>query len=145
METAKTNWLALAASAVAGMVVGFSWYGFLFVKQWMDGNNITMDEANMIIYKNGVEQPNSPTPMIANTISMVFYAWAMNWLLQRAGARTWMDGAKIGGLIGLIIWAFISVGNMFAFRSTSLSLVDGSYMFVTLALMGAVLGGWQKK
>jgi hypothetical protein len=145
MATTKTNWLAVAASVVAGMVVGFSWYGFLFIKQWMAGNGITMDEANMKIFKNGIEQPNSPTPMIINTFSMVFYALAMNWLVKRTAAETWLDGAKVGGLIGLIIWSFTWVGNLFAMRSTELTLVDGSYIFVILTVMGAILGGWQKK
>ncbi len=96
----KTNWLAIVVAVVAGMAIGFLWYGALFNEQWMAGNGFTMEGEKM--FKNGVEIPMSSTPMIFNTIAMVAYALLMNWLLGLAGARTWMDGAKVGAVIGLI-------------------------------------------
>jgi Protein of unknown function (DUF1761) len=141
----KTNWLAVAAAAVAGMFIGFLWYGAFFQNQWMAGNGITMDETANKMFKNGVEQTTSNLPMILNLGAMFFYAIAMDWLLRRANATTWQSGATIGGVIGLIGLVGVFIGNLFAMTPTSLSMVDGSYTLVSFLAMGAILGGWQKK
>ena len=139
----KTNWLAIAAAVVAGMVIGFLWYGALFQEQWMAGNGITQDGEKYL--KNGVEMPMSATPMIFNTIAMILYALVVNWLLGRMGINTLMDGAMAGGVIGLLMAAGEYTGNLFANNPMSLTMVDGSYALVLFALMGAIIGGWQKK
>lgn len=139
----KTNWLAVAVSIVASMGIGFLWYGALFQEQWMAGNGITMEGEKFL--KNGVEMPMTPTPMIFNTIAMVVYSLIINWLLGKTGARSWMDGAMVGGAIGLITILGVVTGNLFAANPLSLSMVDGSYSFVVFTLVGAILGGWQKK
>jgi hypothetical protein len=139
----KTNWLAIAAAVVVSMIIGFLWYGLLFQNQWMAGNGFTMEGEKM--FKDGVEIPMSSTPMIFNTIAMVVYALIMNWLLGRIGANTWMDGAKFGGAIGLLMAVGVYIGNVFAQNPMSLTMVDGSYSLVLFTLIGAILGGWQKK
>ncbi len=139
----KTNWLAIAAAVVVSMIIGFLWYGLLFQNQWMAGNGFTMEGEKM--FKDGVEIPMSSTPMIFNTIAMVVYALIMNWLLGRIGANTWMDGAKFGGAIGLLMAVGVYIGNVFAQNPMSLTMVDGSYSLVLFTIIGAILGGWQKK
>ena len=139
----KTNWIAVVVAIVAGNVIGFLWYGALFNAQWMAGHGITMEGE--IPYKNGAPMDMSPTPMIFNTIAMIVYALLVNWLLGLTNARTWMDGAKVGGTIGLIMAMGITTGNMFAQNPSSLSVVDGSYSLVAFTVFGAILGGWQKK
>jgi hypothetical protein len=139
----KTNWLAIAASAVAGMAIGFLWYGALFNQQWMDGNGITMEGEKM--FKNGAEVPTSFTPMIVNIVVMAVYALIMDWLFKKMNVGTWQTGATIGAAIGLIMLLGVLVGNMFAVNPMSLTLVDGSYSFVLFVLIGAIVGGWRKK
>lgn len=139
----KTNWLAIVASAVAGMAIGFLWYGVLFNKLWMEGNGFTMEGDKM--FKNGVEIPMSATPMIVNTVAMVVYALVMNWLLGKMNVSTWQTGATVGAAIGLLMVMGILTGNMFAQNPMSLTLVDGTYSFLLFALIGAIVGGWQKK
>lgn len=145
MDFSRTNWLAVVACVVAGVAVGFCWYGVLFNQQWMDGNGITMDETQTKIFKDGVEQQASMTPMALNAVAILVYALLMNWLLGRAGAQTWQSGATVGGVVGIIMCLGVFVGNMFAFVPTSLSMVDGSYVLVMFTVLGAILGGWQKK
>ncbi len=89
--------------------------------------------------------PSSPAPMIFNMASMVVYALLMNWLLAKTGATNWLDGAKTGALIGLILLLNVITGNMFAMNPFSLSMVDGSYSFLMFVLFGAIIGGWQKR
>ena len=139
----KTNWIAVVVSVVATMFIGFLWYGFLFQQQWATGNGITMEGDKYL--KNGVEMPMSAMPMIFNTFAMLVYALIVNWLLQRLAVNTWMEGAKVGAAIGLIMTLNVITGNLFANNPSSLSMVDGSYSFVVFAILGAILGGWQKR
>lgn len=139
----KTNWLAILVSVVVTMLLGFLWYGVLFQNQWMAGNGITMEGEKM--FKNGAEIPMSSTPMIVNTIAMVVYALVMNWLLGKMNVSTWMSGATVGAGIGVIMFVGILVGNMFANNPMSLTWVDGSYSFLLYTIIGAIVGGWQKK
>lgn len=139
----KTNWLAIAAAAVASMFIGFLWYGFLFNAQWMAGNGFTMEGEKM--FKNGAEVPMSATPMIVNTIVMFVYALVLNWLFGKMNVSTWQTGATIGGAIGVLMALGVMVGNMFAMNPMSLTMVDGSYSLVVFAVIGAIVGGWQKK
>ena len=139
----KTNWIAVIVAVVAGMAIGFLWYGFLFTSPWMAGNGITMEGEKM--FKNGTEVPMSNMPMIINLVAMFAQALLINWILGLTRANTWMEGAKVGGAIGLITIIGVFVGNLFAQNPSSLSMVDGSYSLLTFTLFGVILGGWQKK
>lgn len=144
MET-KTNWLAIIACAIGGMLLGFLFYGMLFQSQWMDGNGITQDLTTMKMMKNGAEMSESPTPMIVNTIAMLVYALIINWLLNKTGSHTLASGAQVGASVGLISLIGIFVGHMFSQAPMNLSMIDGSYTFLLFTMMGAILGAWQKK
>ncbi|MCB0648373.1 MAG: DUF1761 domain-containing protein [Saprospiraceae bacterium] len=139
----NTNWLAIAAAVVAGMAIGFLWYGALFQNQWMAGNGISMNGD--ITLKDGVEQPMSSMPMIANTLAMVIYAIFMDWLIFKTNDTTWAKGATLGLILGLVMLVGVYVGNLFAMAPMSLSMVDGSYSLVLFTAMGAIIGGWRKK
>jgi hypothetical protein len=138
----KTNWIAIIASMVVGMAIGFLWYGMLFNQQWMDGNGITMEGEKM--FKNGVERPASMMPMVLNALAMIVYGILINWLVNKTSSFTWASGATLGAVIGLITLIGIYIGNLFAGNPLSLTMVDGSYSFVIFTLIGAVVGGWRK-
>ena len=138
-----THWPAVLVCVAAGMALGFLWYGALFQQQWMAGNGFTMEGEKM--FKNGVEVPMTMTPMLINTIVMLVYALLINWLLGLTKAASAADGIKVGAIIGAIMALGVYVGNLFAANPASLSFVDGSYSFVLYVVMGAILGGWQKR
>jgi Protein of unknown function (DUF1761) len=147
MDFSRTNWLAIVAALVAGMGIGFLWYGALFVDTWMAGNGITSSGEGdaMKMFKNGTEMPMSSLPMIINTVAMFIYALIMNWLVQKTNATSWGAGALLGAVVGFSHLLNVYVGNRFAGNATSLSMVDGSYSLVLFTVMGAIIGGWQKK
>lgn len=147
LDFSRINWLAVLASAVAGMAVGFLWYGALFVEPWMAGNGITVtgEGAAMKMFKNGAEIPSSSLPMIINSVTMIVYPLLLAWLLQKTSIRTWSGGATVGLIVGLTHLFMVYTSNRFAQNPTSLSMVDGSYAVVLFAIMGAIMGGWQKK
>lgn len=139
----KTNWMAIIVAAVAGMALGFLWYGLLFQEQWMAGNGITLEGEKM--FKNGAEIPMSSTPMLVNTLAMLLYAVVMNWLMGRMGVGSYGEGATAGAAIGLVMTVGVWTGNLFANNPGNLTLVDGSYSFILFTVIGAIVGGWQKK
>lgn len=142
MET-KTNWIALVVSAVIGMAMGWLWYGMLFHELWMSGNGMTMDGEKMM--KNGAEMPMSSLPMIVNAISLLVYAYCINWLVNKTSSFDLKSGAMLGAVIGVIHLFGIYTGNRFAGNPTSLSMVDGLYTFLLFTMMGALIGAWRPK
>ena len=143
----KTNWLAIVAAAVAGMVLGFLWYGQIFIDTWMAGNGITMtgEGESAQMFKNGKAMEMSNLPMIINTVALLFYALVMDWLVQKTNFKSWAGGAKLGSVIGFVGLMLTYVGNRFAGNPTSLSMIDGLYTLVLFAIIGAIIGGWRKE
>lgn len=140
----NTNWLAIVASVVFAMALGFLWYGVLFLDSWMAGNGL-VENGDTSMLKYGVEVAVSSTPMIINTFAMVAYALFMNWLITKTGDTTWLKGAKLGAALGLISYTGIALTNLFAANDYSLTRVDGGYTFLLFTVMGAIIGGWRKQ
>ncbi|HMR89315.1 MAG TPA: DUF1761 domain-containing protein [Saprospiraceae bacterium] len=141
----KTNWLAILASVVVSMVIGFLWYGALFQQQWMAGNGITVNEDETAMFKDGVALDMSMTPMIVNILFMVVYAFIMNWLINKTNSYGWQSGMMVGLAVGVTHTLNVIVGNLFASNPSSLSMVDGSYSLVLFTVMGTVIGAMQKQ
>ncbi len=141
----KTNWLAIVASVVVSMVIGFLWYGALFQQQWMAGNGITVSEDETAMFKDGVALDMSMTPMIVNIFFMVVYALIMNWLINKTNSYGWQSGMMVGLAVGVTHTLNVIVGNLFASNPSSLSMVDGSYSLVLFTVMGTVIGAMQKR
>jgi len=141
----KTNWLAIVASVVVSMVIGFLWYGALFQQQWMAGNGITVSEDETAMFKDGVALDMSMTPMIVNIFFMVVYALIMNWLINKTNSYGWQSGMMVGLALGVTHTLNVIVGNLFASNPSSLSMVDGSYSLVLFTVMGTIIGAMQKR
>lgn len=138
----KINWIAVVAATVAGSVIGFLWYGLFFMDQWASANNLVIEGDKII--KNGVEVPPNNLSMVFNTLSMVVYALFLTWLINKTGDKSWVKGATLGFIIGVINWIGIYINNSFAMADGSLSLVDGSYSLVLWTVMAAIIGGLRK-
>ncbi len=138
----KTNWLALIVSALAGMGLGMLWYRMLFSSQWMAGNGITMEGEKAM--KNGMEIDMS-LAMIVNAVSLLVYAYIMNWLVNKTSSFDLKSGATLGAMIGVIHLFGIYTGNRYKGNPTSLSMVDGWYTFILFTVMGAIIGAWRAK
>lgn len=147
--SSKINWLAILVSAIAGMFIGFLWYGLFFVDQWAAGVGLTgpgMADGMGAIFKHGDPVTLDPViPMIINTVSMFIYAFIMNWLITQTNRTSLAGGATLGAVIGLIAMLTTYVSNRFAMNPTILSMIDGSYYIVLFAVIGAIMGGWRKK
>ena len=145
MNFKNVNWLAIIAAVIASMAVGFLWYGYLFLDQWMVENGISMGASGETMIKDGIEIAPSSKPMIVNTVTMFIYALFMRWLLEKANSLTLVGGFKMGLAIGLILYMGLAVNNMFALTSYTLTQIDGSYAIVLWTVIGTIIGAWQKK
>ncbi|SEQ39371.1 DUF1761 domain-containing protein [Neolewinella agarilytica] len=145
----KTNWLAIIVAAIAGMFIGFLWYGLFFQAQWAEAVGMTgpgLTEPGAEVFKHGKSITLDPVlPMIINAVSMVIYALILNWLVVQTNRFSFAGGAVLGALIGLVAMLTSYVSNRFAADPTILSVIDGSYYVVLFAVIGGIVGGWRKK
>lgn len=137
------NWLAILVCLVAGMGIGFLWYGLLFLDPWQVAHNLTLE--NEIYYKNGNPVEVSNTPMIFNAITMVIYAIIISWLVVKTNMWGFVKGATVGLLVGAVSCINMFTTNLFAFNPIEATLYDGLYIIVLLAIMGGIIGAWRKK
>ncbi len=145
MQNKSTNWLAIAAAALATFMLGWLWYGVLFSDVWMAGNGMTMGADEHSIVKDGVTHTMSFSPMIINFIVLLVNAFFMSWLLRKTNSTNLKDGVTIGFFIGIIMFLGIYVGNSYALNDISLSICDGLYALILWTIVGAIIGGWPKK
>ena len=145
----KINWLAVVVAALAGMFIGFLWYGAFFNAAWSEAVGFTgpgLTEAGAEVFKHGEAVTLDPvTPMVVNFVVMALYAAFMAWLTGATGRTTLVGGLVLGAMIGGLLALNHVTTNMFAMNSSTLSTIDGSYTIVLFAVMGAIVGAWRKK
>lgn len=139
----RFKWPAILVAAIAGMFVGFVFYGLLFQVVWQAAVGLTsIDDVTFLKYGEPVEL-DPVAPMLVNLAVMSAYAIFLSYLTFRAGIFTFGGGAALGALVGLVVGASHVVGNLFALEPGMLSLIDGSYHVILFAVIGAIVGGWR--
>lgn len=145
----KINWLAVIVAALAGMFIGFLWYGAFFNAAWSQAVGFTgpgLTEMGQDVFKYGEAVTLDPvTPMIINFVVMVLYAVFMAWLTGATGRTTLAGGLWLGVIIGTVLALNTVTTNLFAMNSSTLTAIDGSYTIVLFAVIGAIVGAWRKK
>lgn len=132
----KTNYLAIAACALANIALGMGWYG-TFNQQWMEGHGLTMES---------IESMDNPAlPYIVSISVALIFGYLLTLIFRRMGVSGWIDGAMSGSAIGLFGLLGTIVGNMYSMKPLSLSFIDGGYVFLEFVIFGAIIGGWQKR
>lgn len=130
----QLNWWAVIAATAANFVVGFFWYNKqLFGKQWMRLVGLTDKDMN-------------------RSTTNTYVATGVAALVGTAMLGTIMVGLSISGilsglLLGAIIGAIFRLGthvihNGFSSRPAALTVIDGGYDIISLAVAGAILGIW---
>lgn len=134
MPAPVINHPAVVVSAVSAFVLGGVWYGPLFGKAWMRENGFTPEG-------------------LAGANQGKIYGLAFLWTLVMAYNLAFFVGdpaisaatATLYGFLtgfGWVAMALFVIG-LFERRSTLLMVINGGYMTVALALMGAILGAWR--
>lgn len=133
----RTNYVAVAVSALVYWLLGAVWYGFLFSKPWMALEHMTDAQAK------------SMNPVLPYIITIALNLLIAFVLAQICGWRNANTAAR-GAAIGILLWiGFIGpvtfTSYMYEMRPMQLFAINEFYSLVGLCVMGAILGAWTKK
>jgi Protein of unknown function (DUF1761) len=133
----KTNYGAIAVSALAYWMLGALWYGVLFGQRWMALEGITMEQAKAM---------NPVLPYIITLVLNLLMAFVLAQLCLWRNADTAARGAAVGVLLWIgIVGPIVFTTYMYEMRSKELFAINEFYPLVGLCLMGIILGAWTKK
>jgi len=130
----NVNWLAVAVAGISAFVLGGVWYSpALFGKAWMKENNLSVED---------VQKGNKAK--IFGWSFILSLVMAVNLAMFLSDPKIDLKMAIIYGLLtGLWIFCGIAIVALFEMKSTRYIFVNGGYMIVALALMGAIIGAWR--
>ena len=128
------NYLAVLVAAAVGFGIGGPWYAF-FSRSWLAAIGKTEAE---------VKQINAVIAYGGAFAASLMTAYVLALLIGLAQAQTSVHGA----LLGLWVWVgFVAAPNLptylFSRWRRELFFINNGYHFVTLLIMGAILGAWK--
>jgi hypothetical protein len=134
MEMSTVNWLAVLVAGISAFVLGGVWYSpALFGKAWMKENKMSVED---------VQKGNKGK----------IFGWSFILCLVIAvNLAMFLNDPKIGLEMGIVyglltgVWIFcgIAIVALFELKSARYIFVNGGYMVVALAMMGAIIGAWK--
>ena len=136
------NYFAVLGAAVAGMVIGFLWYGPLFGKLWIALSGMTAEQINAAKAKG----------MAKNYIFMAAGSLVMSYVLAHAlifsSAYTGAASVSGGFMVGFWNWlgfvAPVTLGTvLWEGKSWKLWMLNNGYYLVSLSVMGEILALWK--
>jgi hypothetical protein len=128
-EMLEVNYLAVLAAAASAFLIGGLWYSLLFAKPW----------ARLTGQSEAVLKSGNPAIIFGGAFLLnLIAAYVLAMFVGRIG---WGAGAIAGLSVGLC-WAATSLGINYLFerRPLGLWLINGGYMSVEFAVMGAIIG-----
>jgi len=135
---AALNWWAILVSAVVMHLLGWLWYGKLFMKQWMALSGDKMEDGSK---KDGNKAMlwGFVAVLIMNIVLGMFISAAST----TAGFTIWC-----GALLGATIWlGFIACTmiNMVLYERKPMQLfwINSLYYLVALVISGLILAAWR--
>ena len=133
------NWIAVLIGAVGYFMLGALWYSFLFQKQWITYQGISMEDMNKPGAKKGVG-----AIMFASFILMFITSAAIAILTYRIGIWGWMSAVRLGAFTG-VCFACTSMGiNMlYEKKPLGLFLINGSYQVLGNIIAAVVIVCWR--
>lgn len=134
------NYLAVLIAAIAGMFVGFIWYGLLFKRKWMNLMGYTPKSmANM--------KMSPTTAYIISFISYIIMAYVLAHAIVFGSTYTGIYGAVAGLWAGFYYWLGFTVPVSLGIvlwenKSWKLWFINTSNYLIALLVMGAILAAW---
>jgi Protein of unknown function (DUF1761) len=128
------NYFAVLVAAAATFLVGGLWYSpMLFQRAWMKANNLT--EADLAVGGTGKIFGLAFVFAVVMSLNLAMF------LNAPGTTMTW--GATAGALTA--VWVALAIGTVALFerRPAAYTAINGGYWFVSLVLMGAILGAWR--
>ena len=143
MHFYSLNWLAILASAVACMVLGFLWYSpVLFARPWMALMGIDPEDKETLAKMRKEAGPMYGQAFICSLVSATFLAIVITRML--VPPENLLRGLKISFGIWLGFVAMVQyTGVLFAKKPMKVFLIDTGYQLVCYLIMGAIITLWQ--
>ncbi len=133
MQDVEINYVAVIIAALVPMALGALWYSpALFARPWMRA--VGRDEE---------ERGGMGRGYVLSVIAAVLSSYA----LARVERWAEVDDLWNGALVGMLVWlgfvaGLLAVVTYFGGRPRVLWVINAGYQFVSLAVMGAILGVW---
>lgn len=158
----EINFLAILAAAASALVVGFIWYNpAVFGTAWMKAADMSkekMEGANMakifiMTFIFAILLAMSIMPMVVHQMGafsltqgelgmLPSYESFMNEYANEY--RTFKHGAFHGVIAGIFVaLPILGTNALFERKSAKYILINTGYWIVTMAVMGAIICGWQ--
>jgi hypothetical protein len=126
------NWVAVIIATVLLEVLGYAWYGVLFVKPWTDGMiaaGITPDPAM------------NNTLMAIGVVNTLIVVLGLSWLTRKLGATSLTAGVTAA----LTAWFFFNFTTqvleyLYMGMTETVVLINMGYQLVSYLIAGVVLG-----
>ncbi|HXY25291.1 MAG TPA: DUF1761 domain-containing protein [Candidatus Acidoferrum sp.] len=141
MQFHHLNLLAILASAVATMILGFVWYSpLLFAKPWMKEMGYDLNDKAKMDEMRKSAGPAYAGSFVASLISAFTLALFFHWLR--------IETLHFGFMTSFHIWlGFVATvqftGALFARQSMKLFAINTGYQLVCYLAMGAILAAWR--
>lgn len=136
----EVNYLAILVSAIASMVIGSVWYGWLFREKWMSlmgYNKENMGKMKMTRNKAYAIQ------FVASLVMAYILSHSLIFASAYLDASGWMAGVSAGFWNWLGYIAPVTLGMvLWENRTWSLWFIVASSHLVTLIVMGVILSLW---
>lgn len=129
------NYVAIAASSIASMIVGFVWYSpLMFAKPWTKLMGIDMKKVKQDQSKMG---PQYMLSLAASLIAMFVLAQ----VIERFSAMGASGGAAVGFMMWLGFTTTVQLTDwLFGGKKKELYLINTGYQLATLLIGGAIIG-----
>jgi hypothetical protein len=133
----RHNYLAIAVAAVASFLFEAAWYS-MFPKAWLRG--IGRDPTWLA--NTGV---SLGVQCFTAILAAALIATCISSFTQLTGAQTVVRGIKVaaGLWLGCVLTTF-ATESVFEVRGYQLFAINLGFWLLTMAMMGAIVGGWKK-
>lgn len=130
--------LAIIVATLCYFGLGAVWFT-VFRDAWLAGVGRTMEQL----------QTSGVSPALVYGVALLLtlaLALFLSWLIQVTGTQTAARGIQLA----IVLWfcvVFTTWATEYAFeaRGVKILAINTGYCLIGMVLMGAVLGGWQKK
>ena len=137
MQQVSVNLWAVLVAAIAGMAIGFLWFGPLFGKQYMAFMNL--DKKKM---KEAKKKGMGKTFTIA-FLSTLLMSYILAHFVGYVQATTIVDGIVLAFQLWLVFFATTELGMiLWEGKPFKLYAIKTLHNLVSLAVMGAILAVW---
>lgn len=126
--------LSVFLGAAAAFGFGAFWYG-VFSDPWKESSNVPLDADG------NPQNMRSPVPYVTSGIALLIIAGTMRHIFAMAGITSLFGGLLTGGCLGLfLITPWLALFHGYSMVSHKLTLINGGYVTIGCALMGAIIG-----